>query len=354
MKKVTLCVTLLLFTSCAQQRNIPTQPIQNTTSHIKYGIPSKLGEHSYHAAIINYRSVCSGTILAKNWILTSRTCLFYADAANLIIRVGSSNAHKGGQVVKAKSLISSDNLTLIELASDLKLNKNVTIAALPTKNIEAKGVSAGQSIIFLGWDGKKDSFLSKIILNIMTDDECYRYAWPWWSGICGRNKSIDQKNYSSEGSSLTKKIKGQFYILGIKTRWHNEFLFFRITNEQSWITQQTGIQPKDNHKSDHQVYEEVIKTNESQYQPRSQGFKHEGGTLKADLSSNSNGYHDFDLYLQKYNGINWTPVRSSAKEGNLTESNQESITYHAPPGMYRWEVYSYEGNGKYKLATSKR
>lgn len=353
MKKVALCVSLSLFISCAQQRNIPNQPIQNTTSHIKYGIPSKLGEHSYHAAVINYDSVCSGTILAKNWILTSRSCLFYADAANIIVRVGSLNAHKGGQVVKAKSLISSDYLTLIELASDLKLNKNVTVAALPTKNIEAKGVSAGQSITFLGWDGKKDRFLNKIILNIMTDDECDRYSW-LWAGICGRNKSIDQKNYSSESSSLTKKIKGQFYILGIKIIWHNEFLFFRITNEQSWITQQTGIQPKDNHKSDHQVYEEIIKTNESQYQPRNQGFKYEGGTLKADLSSDSNGYHDFDLYLQKFNGVNWKIVRSSAKEENLKESNKESITYHAPPGVYRWEVYSYEGRGKFKLSTSKR
>ncbi|GGR57340.1 hypothetical protein GCM10008959_18840 [Deinococcus seoulensis] len=57
---------------------------------------------------------------------------------------------------------------------------------------------------------------------------------------------------------------------------------------------------------------------------------------------------DFDLYLQKKSGSRWVDV--AASEGS---SSNESVTYNAGSGTYRWEVYAYSGSGSYTLNTSK-
>lgn len=96
-----------------------------------------------------------------------------------------------------------------------------------------------------------------------------------------------------------------------------------------------------------QVYEGSVNTNSSSFQPNSKGFNHSGGQLSAQLSSSASG--DFDLYLQKKEGVRWIDVDSSAND-----SHNESISYNGTSGLYRWEVYAYEGSGRYKITTKSR
>lgn len=95
-----------------------------------------------------------------------------------------------------------------------------------------------------------------------------------------------------------------------------------------------------------QIYEGSVNVNSSSFQPNSKGFEHSGGELKAVLSSSANG--DFDLYLQRKEGVKWIDVASSIQKGN-----NESITLNATVGKYRWEVYAYEGGGEYKIIETK-
>ncbi len=53
---------------------------------------------------------------------------------------------------------------------------------------------------------------------------------------------------------------------------------------------------------------------------------------------------DFDLYLQKWNGLGWSNVASAT-----STSNNETITYNGTAGYYRWRVVAYSGSGSYQL-----
>ncbi|GGM13825.1 S8 family peptidase [Deinococcus aerophilus] len=78
----------------------------------------------------------------------------------------------------------------------------------------------------------------------------------------------------------------------------------------------------------------------------STGFSYAGGTIKGVLSGPSGT--DFDLYLQKQSGSSWTDVASSTGSGS-----NETVTYTAGSGTYRWEVYSYQGSGSFTLTETR-
>ncbi|MER3425743.1 MAG: peptidase S8 [Thermoleophilia bacterium] len=85
---------------------------------------------------------------------------------------------------------------------------------------------------------------------------------------------------------------------------------------------------------------------QSAFHPSSSGFSYAGGTLRATLSGPSNA--DFDLYLEKYASGAWRIVARSE-----SYTSNESITYSASSGTYRWRVYSYSGSGSYTLTVQK-
>jgi serine protease len=60
------------------------------------------------------------------------------------------------------------------------------------------------------------------------------------------------------------------------------------------------------------------------------------GWLKGPLNA------DFDLYLQKWNGLYWATVARSE-----SATSEEQIAYSGTAGYYRWRVYSYSGSGSY-------
>lgn len=82
--------------------------------------------------------------------------------------------------------------------------------------------------------------------------------------------------------------------------------------------------------------------------PSSSGFQFGGGTLKAWL--NGPAGTDFDLILGRYNRATgqWDKVASS--EGN---SSEESLSFNAAAGTYRWRINAYSGTGGYTLWTQR-
>jgi streptogrisin C len=53
---------------------------------------------------------------------------------------------------------------------------------------------------------------------------------------------------------------------------------------------------------------------------------------------------DFDLYLQRWNGLSWVNVASGS-----TAAPDETITYNGAAGYYRYRVHAYSGSGSYTL-----
>jgi len=56
------------------------------------------------------------------------------------------------------------------------------------------------------------------------------------------------------------------------------------------------------------------------------------------------GNTDFDLYLQKWNGLFWVTVAVSE-----SFTSTEQIAYSGTAGYYRWRVYSFSGSGSYSF-----
>ncbi len=79
------------------------------------------------------------------------------------------------------------------------------------------------------------------------------------------------------------------------------------------------------------------------------GFQWAGGTLSGVLEGPGNA--DFDLELQRYSTSflfsGWQRVASST-----SASSNESISYNASAGEYRWVVLSYSGSGDYVLTAT--
>lgn len=373
MQKVALLAISLLFIACGQHIQSPASTHQNIVSQTIHGTPSKLGDRPYQAAILSDGNfLCDGVIIAKNWILTTSGCLAARNRDyEMTVRVGSLNRIKGGQEVKVRKLrfldLGRDNIrmALVNLASDLELNENVAMTALPTKAVEAKNAAPGQSLIVSGWGhyNRKNRRASKLLreapLEIITNEACQEDG----QGIdiedkmmCGKHKSKDPEVSSNQGRPLVKKVNGQFYVFGIEyKRRTNAIVFIRVADLTPWIDSEVGIPPKDIVRN---TYEEFVTTNKSKFEPSEQGFKYYGGAVKAELllsdDDHSNAYHDFDLFLQKKDRGTWITVMSSTREGNIEEKAPEFLQYIASPGIYRWEIYSYKGNGKYKLVTTRK
>lgn len=80
----------------------------------------------------------------------------------------------------------------------------------------------------------------------------------------------------------------------------------------------------------------------SSYQPSTSGFTAAAGTIKGCLDGPTGT--DFDLYLQRLSGSTWSNVASGTSSGP-----DETVTYTATAGTYRWRVHAYSGSGSWSL-----
>ncbi len=82
------------------------------------------------------------------------------------------------------------------------------------------------------------------------------------------------------------------------------------------------------------------------YHPGTGGFYYAGGTLQAWLKGASGT--DFDLVLGRYNSSTgqWDKVA-----GSDSPSSDESLSFNAGAGYYRWRINQYSGTGSYTLWT---
>lgn len=368
MKKVALFAASLLLFACGQQESTP-KPSKNIDSQVINGDLSELGARPYQIVLLkNGRHYCGGTIISKRWILTAAHCISDKNASIISIRAGSLDSGSGGQVIKAKQVIPHPgfgkggmgaDIGVVELASDLQFNENVSAAAIPTKALDAEAAAPGQTLTLSGWgryDGnskKPSKKLREAPLKVMTQEACGReFKTKIDDGmICGQVNEKKQTGCNGDsGGPFARKVDGKFVVFGAVSwggggKCTSSVVFARAGYYQEWITKNSGVQPGGGTEtpSDGKTYTGTVKANQSQFQPNSKGFEWAGGTLAAKLSSPVQG-GDFDLYLQKKEGVRWVDVGSSNNEGH-----NENISYNAAVGTYRWEVYAYEGSGDYTI-----
>jgi streptogrisin C len=85
-------------------------------------------------------------------------------------------------------------------------------------------------------------------------------------------------------------------------------------------------------------YSGSLSSGQNAYAPNSSGFYAYSGTHRACLDGPTGA--DFDLYLQKWNGLTWTTVAQGISSGP-----DESFTYTGTAGYYRYRIHAYSGSG---------
>lgn len=370
MMKRIIFSSLALLIACGQN-NDRFLASRDIDSQVVKGTPSVLGARPYQVGVLKVGGQgCGGTILSQEWILTAAHCII-GDGSDYSIRAGSLDRSSGGQVVDAKKVIINPDYrkggslhnrdaALIQLARPLEFNKNVSAAAIPTQEIEKRSAGPGTTQVISGWGwhtSMKKEASEKLLeapLKVMNQSVCVEKMGRSVSDlmICGEANSVGQNGcHGDSGGPFASQVNNKYFVFGI-TSWGKGHMcniatiFTRVTAVQEWITKETGIQPGGQDvipSPNEKVFEGIVNANSSSFQPNgTKGFDWKGGRLNAKLSSNASG--DFDFYLQKKAGVRWVDVGSSTNNGH-----SENISYNATEGLYRWEVYAYEGSGEYRI-----
>jgi hypothetical protein len=79
---------------------------------------------------------------------------------------------------------------------------------------------------------------------------------------------------------------------------------------------------------------------DDEFQPDGTRYESAAGTHRGWLRGPEGT--DFDLYLQRWNGLWWTTVARS-----LSASAEEFVEHAGTAGSYRWRIRSYRGGGAY-------
>ncbi len=80
------------------------------------------------------------------------------------------------------------------------------------------------------------------------------------------------------------------------------------------------------------------------YQPNGSYYYADATRTHTGCLDASSSSVDFDLYLQKWNGVGWSTVRSSTSSGP-----DETLSYTGTAGYYRFAVHAYSGSSSYTL-----
>lgn len=364
---VGLSATTFFLVSCSKQEAVFTQTqAPSTSSQIVNGIESPRGSRPYMVHLPT--SGCGGFLVSNTWVMTAAHCIRNQKPSDMIVRVGlhSRQDQSDGDTIqvaeihqhpKFLSVTKGYDIAMLKLSQPIT-HKDAAPIALPSSDLEAQLTASGRKAVVSGWGFTKphgpiaDKLRETNIPITANPKQCSGLAAPA-NTICGEpDQGKDSCNGDSGGPLTGKHSDGKWYALGIVSygprTCDGNGTYTRINGYLDWIKQTSGIEPEQGNPIDpvdppKKTYKGTVNTNSSSFQPNgTKGFHHKGGTLQATLSSSASG--DFDLYLQKRKGGCWIDVGISNNEGH-----HETITYDGAEGVYRWEVYAYEGQGDYTI-----
>lgn len=381
MKKLWFSIlSAVLLIGCGQSDQPKAPSVGGDLSgQVVNGVPTKKGARPYMAFIKNLTNKnspfgCGGAVLARQWILTAAHCTYNSDTDKVTVLVASLDrtSTTEGEVLEVEKFynhpkwkgntLGGNDISLIKLAKPIT-HPDVKPIGLPSNEIESILDVDGQFALLVGWgltkagNPKMSIMLNEVSLPIEPNPRMCSGNRAPKNSICTPVYQDRSACSGDSGSPLAREHQGKWYVLGTVSyglpncKGNNTYM--RVNGYLDWIKETSGLGPGNEDEwgetdpPKEEIFKGKVNVNSSSFQPNgTKGFEYSGGLLKAELSSSASG--DFDLYLQKKEGVRWVDVGSSTNEGH-----NESLNYNAAAGKYRWEVYAYEGSGEYTLKQMK-
>lgn len=363
------------------QVNRPQKAAPTLNAQIVGGTITARGARPYQVALTDSSGFqfCGGTLIAPGWVMTAAHCTEGSSASSIRVRAGVNKlSSTQGQTVRVSNIYihpswNSDfvhgyDISLLKLSTAIT-DSYAAAAKLPSNSVESTLDVKGKYAVVSGWgktsgssNGGTDDLREVSIPITPNPYSCGGDTAPA-NSICGEYSQGKDSCNGDSGGPLAQSYNSNFYVLGIVSYGPDACtgygVYTRVNGYLDWIKQISGVtpdstptdpKPTDPKPTDpvptSKTYTGSVNKGYESYQP-SAGFSYSGGTLKGTLTAASGT--DFDLYLQKKSTYGtWSDVAASENTGS-----NESISYSAAAGTYRWAIYAYSGSGNYTVTETR-
>ncbi|MCY1704252.1 serine protease [Deinococcus sp. SL84] len=348
-------------------------PSGDLSGQIVNGVISARGARPYQAYLRVGGSMCGGSIISDQWILTAAHCVSGASASSATVRVGLNKLSSAqGQSIPAASLhphpsyrssSTAYDIALIRLSRPIVFDSYTQPVRLPNNTVESVLDVAGKFAVVSGWGitetGSTSDDLREVSIPITPNPTSCGGSRTPANTICGESYQQKDSCNGDSGGPLAQSYEGSTYVLGIVSYGPQECrgygVYTRVNAYLDWIRSVSGVgadgpttpAPAPTPTPGQTTYTGTLTSGQTSYAPSTTGFAYAGGTIRGDLTGPSGT--DFDLYLQKKASTgSWSTVARS--EGS---TSSESVSYSAGSGTYRWAVHAYSGSGNLQLVETK-
>lgn len=259
------------FGAAAEQVSLqPLTPNSNSglDAQIVNGVEVTPHSLPYQALVMNMTedgkgfSLCGGSIISDQWILTAAHCIDDATKKRLKVRVGVHDRRadpREGQTLDVTRFVvhpswnsrpsKGYDIALIKVKGRIT-DPNASTINIPSASVDRTLTADGRSAVVSGWGrtsggGKTSAVLRKVSVPVSVTSDCGRRLGLPQNTVCGLPKQEKDSCNGDSGGPLASSYAGAKYVIGIVSfgprACSGNGIYTRVSGYADWIKRVSGV-----------------------------------------------------------------------------------------------------------------